>query len=488
LEPHFELSIDLPPRGSRRLLRELHRQLKAAVIDGRLKPGLRLPATRELAAALGVSRKAAVAAYDLLIGEGYFVARPGSGTFVANNLPRISTDASQSAVAADQRLAEFWRQPAVSPAVPGYSGTRFDLRAGASDPALFPSSIWRQLTARALRAGANAPIASVPPEGNADLRAAIARHVSSARAVACAADDIVVTAGAQQAFDLLARILVTPGRTLVAVENPGYPPLREVFLAAGAKIAAVPVDRHGMRVDLLPPETRVICVTPAHQLPVGVSMSAGRRAALLDFATAQGAVVIEDDGDGEFRFAGRPLDALQAIDRTGCVFHVGTFSRTLSPSLRLGFAVAPAWARRSLVAAKRIADGHAPALVQEILAAFITEGHFTRHVRRMHKVYGARRAALLDALSRHGAGLLQPLPAIAGLHVAVTFASVIARTVDARTLAAKAAESGIALEPIDRYTLGPTDWNGLIFGYGAILEADIDAAIHQIVQLMRASC
>src|SRR6185436_17297532 len=215
-----------------------------------------------------------------------------------------------------------------------------------------------------------------------------ARHVSFARAVACDPDDVTVTAGAQQAFDLLARILVVPKRTVVALENPGYPPLRAAFAAAGARIAAVPVDEQGLIVERLPAQAKIVCVTPSHQFPLGAVMSASRRAALLEFAQRQGAVVIEDDYDGEFRFTDRPLDALQTLDRTESVFYVGTFSKSLLPALRLGYIVAPSWARAALVAAKATMDGYCGPHTQNTVAALVRGGFLSSYVRKMHRVYG----------------------------------------------------------------------------------------------------
>ena len=479
MDPILPFDIRLPPEGSRDLLRALHRQLRAAILDGRLQPGLRLPATRALADGLGVSRNTAVAAYDLLLSEGYLAARPGAGTYVADVLRRPKRSEPAAAPGADRRLNVLWRTPpAVSPPTspPTY---RFDLRVGLPDTSGFPFHVWRRLSARALRKVSRAPAAYADPQGRRTLRAAIAQHVSFARAVACQPDDIVVTSGAQQAFDLLARILVTPGRTAVAIEEPGYPPMRAAFAAAGARIAAVAVDGEGLMVDSLPTDVRVICVTPSHQYPSGVAMSPRRRAALLDAAQARGAVVIEDDYDSEFRFAGRPLDALQTLDRTGCVFYVGTFSKSLFPALRLGFVAAPSWARSALVTAKQIADWHAPVLAQDTLAAFITEGHLARHVRKMRKIYDERRTVLLRALSRHWGERLEPIPSDAGLHLSARLVAAI----PADPLIAKAAQAGIGLYALGGRTTARPRPNGLVFGYGMIVAGRIDEAIRQLARL-----
>lgn len=484
MEPIFEIPIELPPLGSRHRLRALHAQLRAAILDGRLKPDLRLPATRDLAAALKVSRNTAVAAYEQLLSEGYIVARPGAGTYVANVLPdarRRRPPASSSGV--DNRLAAFWRAPPAIPRPGSAAEPAFDFRLGLSDKTHFPYRAWRRLSARALRGIARTPVAYADPAGQPGLREAIARHVSLLRAVACDADDVVVTVGAQQGFDLLARILVTPGRTTVAVEDPGYPASRAAFAAAGAVIAPIPVDGEGLMVDRLPDSTRVIVVTPSHQFPLGTVMSMRRRKALLQFAASHRAAVIEDDYDGEFRYGGRPLDALQTLDRDGSVFYVGTFSKTLFPALRLGFAVPPPWARPALVAAKQVADWHGPVLAQDTLTAFIAEGHLARHIRRMRKVYGERRAALLDAIAKHCPEWLSPIPGEAGLHLAVR----LQRPVRASTVVAKAAHHGIHVHAVQRYAIAAQAPNALAFGFGMIQADRIGAGIRELARILNSA-
>ena len=473
----FELALALPPAGARRTLRDLHGQLRAAIFDGRLKPGLRLPASRRLAEALKVSRNTVVAVYDLLLAEGYLVARAGSGTYVAQGVPRAPERTNRGDPTPDPRLRPLWRDP---PPVERGGPAAFDFRLGLPDRSRFPFEIWRQLSGRTLRAYARAPAGYEPPEGRPALREAIARHVSFTRAVACAAEDVLVTNGAQQAFDLLARVLVTPGETVVAVEAPGYAPLRSAFAAAGAVIAPTPVDAEGLVVERLRPDTHIVCVTPSHQFPLGVAMSPRRRTELLAFARAKGALVVEDDYDGEFRFGGRPLDALQTLDGDGCVFYVGTFSKSLFPALRMGFVVAPPWAKAALAQARQAADWYGPALVQETLAAFIAEGHLARHVRRMRKVYGERREALLGALEHHLGDRARPLPAVAGLHLSAT----LAPDLEASDLARRAAALGVGVAPLTRYAGGSDAPNGLAFGYGMIPTGKIDEAIARLSQAL----
>ena len=480
MEPVLPFPISLPPQGSRTLLRALHEQLRAAILDGRLQPGLQLPATRALADVYGVSRNTAVAAYDLLLSEGYLFTRPRSGAYVADVLPQPrNRRASGGDAAVDRRLSAFWRAPPAIMPASMQSTARLDFKLGVTDKRLFPFEIWRRLSTRALRAFATQAPTYAGPLGRQALRDAIAKHVSFARAVACRAGDIVVTAGSQQAFDLLTRILITPGRTVVAIENPGYPALRAALAAAGARIAPVPVDGEGMIVEKLPTDARVICVTPSHQFPLGTVMSMRRRAALLEFAQARNAVVVEDDYDGEFRFSGRPLDALQSLDRTEAVFYIGTFSKSLFPGIRLGFVVAPPWAQRALAAAKQCADMHCPVLEQDTLATFISEGHMARHVRRMRPIYATRLNVLLTCLRRDFGRWLESIPSVAGLHVAAFAKS----SLDLDAVAEQARELGVGVYPLRPFYFAGSAKQGLLFGYGAIEEREIVEGLSRLRRL-----
>jgi GntR family transcriptional regulator / MocR family aminotransferase len=462
----LELAITLPPRGSGAVMRVLHKELRAAILDGRLKPGLRLPSTRILAESWGVSRNTVMGAYDLLLSEGYLFARHGAGTYVADALPVRSEPAVVVDDAyEDSRLNAFWRSPPPYLGKPwvSVSSNSSMFRLGVPDTESFPFHIWRRLLARALRAQGKAPAAYVEAQGRPLLREAIANHVSFARAVACRADDVVVTAGTQQAFDLLAKILVTAGRTTVALEDPGYPPLRAAFASVGAKLAAVPVDSEGLVVEKLPADTRVICVTPSHQFPLGVAMSMRRRAQLLEFARVNGAVVVEDDYDGEFRFGSTPRDALQTLDRSGSVFYVGTFSKSLFPGIRLGFVVPPPWARRALTTAKQCADWHSPVLEQDALASFISEGHMARHVRKMRKLYAERRELMVSDLQAHFSQWLEPIPSSGGMHL-----TALARhSIDVDAIARSARHRHMDVRSLQAYYAGDNPQAGLVIGYGA---------------------
>ncbi|MDD1620345.1 MAG: PLP-dependent aminotransferase family protein [Methylococcaceae bacterium] len=477
-DPIFELAIDLPPQGSGKLLRVLHLQLRSAIVNGRLHPGTRLPATRQLAASIGISRNTAVALYDLLQSQGYIDIRPGAGAFVARYASQPPPPADSQA---DSRLNPFWRNPpSLSP--PFQPPYRFDFRIGLSDTSNFPFQIWQRLLLRSQRTLAKMPSHYADPQGQASLREAIAGHVSFARAVACQTEDILVTTGIQQALDLLARILVTPGQTTLAMEEPGYQPAKIAFIAAGAKVIDIPVDNEGICVAQIPSQADVVYVTPTHQFPLGHTLSMSRRTALLEFARQHRAVIIEDDYDSEFRYGSYPLDALQTLDRNGLVFYLGTFSKCLFPTLRLGFVVMPAWSRQALIAAKRFSDWHSPALEQETLASYIAEGHLARHIRRMRKVYGERHAALISSITHHCDDLLEPISAACGLHLTALLKD---NRLQAEDIAERAADIGIGLYALTRYPIAESGLNGFAFGLGMIDREDVDEAIARLAETMR---
>ena len=481
MDPILALDLPVAAPGSRAVLKTLHGALREAIVAGRLAAGYRLPSTRDLAQMLNVSRNTAVAAYELLASEGYVRAAGRAGTCVSGTPLRRAR--SQSGAVAP----EAWPvRPASGPALPnpapaGVSAPAFRFDTGIPAVDLFPFDVYRRLSARTLRMLVRQPADYGDIQGSARLREAIARHVAASRAVACTPDDVLVTAGAQQAFDLLARVLVQPGQTVVAVEDPGYPPLRAAMAAAGARLAAVPLDAEGLRVDKLPRACRVICVTPSHQFPLGMVMSAARRRALLAQARRREAVVIEDDYDAEFRFTGRPLDALKTLDEDGRVFYVGTFSKTMFPGLRLGFIVAPAWARAALLQAKQIADFGCNRPTQDTVAAFIDEGHLLRHLRRMTREYAHRRDTLIDAIGSTFGATAQIVPAAAGLHLALLLPHL--RNVGPIVQRARAA--GVAVESLRRYAIKEEGPAGLALGFGAIDARRIPEGIRRLAAAVR---
>jgi GntR family transcriptional regulator/MocR family aminotransferase len=482
MDPLFEIELERPSPGSRDAGRFLYRQLKDAIQDGRLVAGTRLPASRKSAAFFGLSRNTVAEVYDRLSSEGLVVARHGSGTYVAELPPE---PAPLPSPASTYRLNTFWLREDVTSAMGFWrddvsvvprAGTAMDFRPALIDSRLFPFDVYRRVSAKQLRGLERKPPASKSPQGNQGnfhLREAITSHIALTRAVVCRSDDVVITAGAQQAFDLLARILVTPGETVVAVEDPGYPPMRVAFAAAGAWIVPVGVDEEGLIVDDLPASVGIICVCPSHQFPLGVTMSKRRRAALVDFARRHGAVIVEDDYDGEFRFGEHPLQSLRASDAADVVFYVGTFSKCMLPSLRLGFVVVPDWARRTLVAAKNCLDWHCSTPLQTGVSAFIREGHLARHIRRMRQVYSRRRQLLYALLRRDFSDWLEPIPSLYGMHVAAWARGGVDLDAAVQALAGRS----VKIHTLERYHLTPSPRPGLVFGYGVVDLPEIERGL-----------
>jgi GntR family transcriptional regulator/MocR family aminotransferase len=483
----FEVEIDLGSSGSRLSSKRLCEQLKSAIIEGRLIAGARLPSTRAATAFFGVSRNTAAEIYARLASEGLVVTRPGSGVYVAKRIADVPSPATQSPgfplnpvwLREDVCGAmQFWRESDVATGTGGIQPA-IDFRPAIIDARLFPSAAFRRVTARQLRQLERKPAAPKSPQGNQGnypLRNAIARHIAVTRAVACRAEDVLVTAGAQQAFDLLARSLVTPGETVVAVEDPGYPPMRAAFAAAGARIAPVRVDREGLVVDDIPSDAKVICVCPSHQFPLGMALSAERRVQLVALARKRGAVIVEDDYDGEFRLDGEALQALWTRAARDVVFYVGTFSKCMLPSLRLGFIVTPPWALPTLVTAKNCSDWHCPTLVQRSVAAFISEGHLARHIRKVREIYRQRRKLLRDALQTDLAEWLELLPSSYGMHVA----AIAKPGVDVEAATLSLLRRDVSVHSLARYYAGEPDRSGMILSYAVLGFSEIRAGVKQI--------
>ena len=356
----------------------------------------------------------------------------------------------------------------------------YDFGVGTPDPALFPFTTWRRLVAHEFRG----PVAHYAkygdPGGHAPLRIAIARHTGVSRAVRADAEDVIVTQGAQQAFDLIGRVLISEG-TPVAIEDPGYPYVRWLFHSLGAQVIGVPVDDEGLDVDAIPANVRIVYVTPSHQFPLGTAMSLQRRTALLAWAERRGGVIIEDDYDSEFRFSGRPLDPLQTLDRTGRVIYIGSFSKVLLPALRVGFLIAPASLQPALLTARQLCSWHGDVATQAALARFIDQGLLARHIRKVSREYAARHARITEAIERRFNRWLRVIPSAAGLHMAAE--AIDAARVDIRRVVRRAAENGIAVGSLSSFCIDATAAHaksGLILGYGNIPSARLDEGLKRL--------
>lgn len=479
MDLHVTLHGDGPPLGT-----QIYRRLADAIVDGRLLPGARLPATRSLASELDVARATVVQAYERLVAEGLAVSRVGAGTFVGDAHPRApSRRARDPAGPSPLRPTPRWRELGRATAIHDTTSPRYDFSVGVPDPALFPMDVWRRLLNQAARSTATAAGQYGDPAGTASLRSAIARHAALARDVRATADQVLVTRGAQQAFDLLARVLVEPG-TCVAVEEPGYPPLRHLLASLGANVVPVPVTDDGLDVGALPDQARLVFVTPSHQFPLGTTMPLETRTALLAWAEAHDAVVVEDDYDSEFRYTDRPLAPLQRLDRSQRVLYVGSFSKTTLPSLRLGYLIAPASLQPALRAAKTLADGFTDPVVQHAMARFLDEGEFSHHVRRARRAYARRRETLLEAIDAELTRWLTPIPAIAGLHVTARLAHIGRRSPD--TIAGEAGRTGIRVETLTAYSSRVPPEPALVLGYGAIRPPQIREGLHLLRGVLEA--
>lgn len=463
----FHLSL----HGSAPLTATVYAQVKAAILEGRLRAGDALPASRELAARYRLSRNTVMRAYERLAMEGYLTGRVGAGTFV-RDIPVQPRRATGSAI----QPASFWRTFRRTAASP--SAAEYDFRIGAPDATLFPWAEWRSALARQFR-GPKRFRADAPPEGDPALREAIARYVGLSRSVRARAEEVLVCSGAQQAFDLVARVLLSPG-DVVAVEDPGYPRARQLFESMGTRVVPVRVDEDGLVVDELPSRARLIYVTPSHQFPLGVPMSLSRRLALLAWSRRAGAAILEDDYDTEFRLDGRPLEPLHSLDRQGRVFYVGTFSKVLLPTLRLGFVVAPPPLARTLALARVLADGQGTAPSQRALAELMDEGLFARHARRLLRTYRDRRDRVVAALQHKLSGAVRAWPSAAGLHLS---AECVDPEIAVERWVQSARDMGVAVESLAPYS-HQQPRAGLVIGYGLISSARIEEGISRLARAL----
>ena len=477
----MDLHIDL--LDQRGLADQIYRALRGAILDGRLRAGEVLPPTRELARRLQVSRNTVGVAYDRLMGEGFLITRIGAGTYVSDHFDAPASPRPQlmmqELVPHPRWNAPFPRWNAVG-RPPAGDATIYDFRVGLPDVTLFPFETWRRLVAHELRLSAVRTSAYGDPAGHPALRAAIARHVAVSRAVKASADALTVTTGAQQAIDLIARVLLGPG-DCVAVEEPGYPPVRLLMRSLGARVCPVPVDSQGIVVAAIPPDVRIIYVSPAHQFPLGMPMSLARRMELLSWAAEHDAAIIEDDYDSEFRFGGRPIETLYGLDTRGRVLYVGTFSKTMLPTIRLGFVLAPKSLQPALRAAKYASDWFSPLPTQAALARFIDEGLLARHIRKMRTEYESRHERVLEVLEEQG-GWLQPIKLAAGMHLTALLPD--GQQLSAASVLERTDGSGVLVSPLASYYAGQPVQSGLVLGYGAIQLSRIEDGLRLLQRVL----
>jgi GntR family transcriptional regulator/MocR family aminotransferase len=489
----MDIAISLDSKGGLPLHRQLYEELRRAILAGRLAPGQRVPSTRALSRALGVSRSTVTQSYEDLLSEGYFQAAHGSGTFVSHQLPEelLRAAPGRAETASPRQGGAKARLSAYGESIsrtwldrqPGFEGL-ISFRHWRPDLEGFPSKEWGRLLARQCRAARRTMLDyASDSQGHRRLREAIARYLGRSRAVSCDADQVIIVSGSQQAIDLVTRVVVNRGDR-IAVEDPGYLGARQIFLAHGAKLFPVPVDEAGAAVERLTARSagkiKLAYVTPSHQFPTGALLALARRLELIGWAAARGAIIIEDDYDSEYRYCGRPVPALQGLDQSGSVVYVGTFSKVLFPSLRLGYMIAPRSMVEVLARAKWLTDRQAPTLEQHALADFINEGHMERHVRRMRTLYDRRRAALVRALAANLGERVEVLGEDAGMHLMARLRTGMSN----REIIERAAREGVGLVSASHYYLNSGGEGEFIFGYADLGERRIQEGIRRLARAL----
>lgn len=480
--------LEIDRRSAKSLIRQVADGLRSAILRGRLLPGSRLSGARELAASLGVSRTTVDGAVAQLIAEGYLYGRQRSGTYVVRGLPdRLLSVGSAPTAPVAPGLARPPRLSArgVRMATPTAEVRRTHAHSvpfALGIPALdaFPWRVWARLTARFWRNLPRETLLYGDAAGYAPLREAVAQHVHHERGIDCSAEQVFVVEGSQQGLDLATRLVLDSGDE-AWVEDPGYIGARAAIESAGATLVPVPVDDDGLNVAIgrqRAPTARAAYVTPSHQYPLGVTLTAARRLALLEWAREADAWIIEDDYDSEYRYAGAPLPSLRALDVDGRVVYVGTFSKTLFPALRMGYVIVPVHLVDAFRAARGVSGRHAPGVQQAVLAAFIEGGHYGRHIRRMRTLYQERRAALLE----HGRTRIAQLdfrPHDGGMHVLARLTVPIADHV----VVADAQSAGVELAPVSAYTV-TAGQQGLLLGFAGFTSERIATACDQLARVM----
>jgi len=471
-----------PQRG---LARQLYQALRERILDGRLQSRTRLPASRDLASLLGISRNTVTRAFDQLYAEGYIEGRIGAGTYVAELNAAKRPVPAQPLVSTQSPALELLHKHHLNPPL---CGAPRAFRVGVPAFDLFPFETWARLSARFWRKPSPARLGYGDPAGDWQLRELIAAYLRNSRGLHCDPAQIVVTNGAQQAISLCAQLLVTPGAR-VAVENPGYRAAGHALAIAGAQLCGVAVDGEGLDVPALTQleDCRLVYVTPSHQYPSGVTLSLARRLQLLEWAERHNGLIIEDDYDGEYRYSGTPLAPLAALDRQGRVLYVGTFCKIAFPALRLGYLVLPPALAEAFAQRRALDMRHSEIGTQAVMADFIAAGHFQRHIRRMRTAARSRRDTLLAGWPAHVPGCA-PLPAVeAGLHLCVRVDS-LARE---RELISAAARVGVEISALSSYWLPgssvPEDQRaGLVLGFAAVPEVQINEALAALRQAWNA--
>lgn len=480
-------AVSLDIRSPRPLHQQLYESVRSAILARQLRAGTRVPSTRSLAADLGVSRNTVLAAFDQLTAEGYLEGKTGSGTYVAGALPddllsvrnRVRV---RPAPAGSQRISR--RGAALPERIAATGGRRRPFEPGLPALDLFPVRLWARLVARQWSKHGAAMIESLSygePAGLRRLREAVAQYIGAARGVRCDPGQVIITNGLQHGLEIAVRVLLDPGDA-AWFEEPGFPAARATLAAAGARLVFVPVDDDGLDVAKgieRCPSPRLIYATPSHQFPLGVTMSVTRRLQLLELARRADAWIVEDDYDGEYRQATRPVPAIQGLDTAGRVIYVGTFSKVLFPALRLGYLVVPPALVETFIRSRALSGRTSPTIDQAVVADFIEEGHFERHIRRMRAAYRERQEALLAAAATHLAGLATVRPSEAGMHTIAWL-----HGIDDATASRAAEEENIEAVPLSAFCAEGRLPDALLLGYGAVTPRQIRAGAEALARAL----
>jgi GntR family transcriptional regulator/MocR family aminotransferase len=475
----MRVTFALDPSGDIPLHRQIYEEWRQGILNGRFRRGERVPSTRDLALMLAVARTTVTAAYEQLVAEGYLDSVRGSGTFVCRELPDGLLRPRRAPLPRGDeeppiRLSRYGAGlPEARTSMPPRSAGWLRFSEWRPDLNEFPFAIWRKLLGRHLR-GPESQLFDYADSsaGYAPLREEIAAYLGRSRAVRCAPEQVQIVNGSQQALDLCARLLLDPGDE-IALEDPGYQGARQIFAACGARLAPARLDADGLVAAALSDHARVVYVTPSHQFPTGVSMSVTRRLELIEWARRRGAAIIEDDYDSEYRYSGPPMPSMQGLAGGAPVIYVGTFSKVMFPGLRIGYVVVPPKLARAFARAKWLADRQTPLLEQATLADFLGEGHLERHIRRMRRLYGRRRAVLVDGLAKHFGARATVLGDDAGMHVLVRFTDT--------PVAERALANKVALASANQYYLGTPPRNEFVFGFSSLNERTIREGIRRLV-------